>query len=56
MPKFKNKKTGAIVEENLIFYIQKLRNNPNFVELPEKGPKTSAPKENKEENVDTPQE
>lgn len=56
MPKFKNKKTGSVVEENLIFYIQKLRNNPNFVELTEKSSKTSVPKENKEENVDTPQE
>ena len=33
MPKFKNKKTGVIIEENLNFYIEKLRNNPNFKEI-----------------------
>jgi len=33
MPKFKNKKTGAVIEETLNFYIEKLRNNPNFEEI-----------------------
>lgn len=39
MAKFKNKKTGKIVEEHLMFYINKLRSNPNFVEVKEKAPK-----------------
>lgn len=39
MAKFKNKKTGKIVEEHLMFHIEKLRSNPNFVEVKEKAPK-----------------
>lgn len=35
MTKFKNKKTGQIVEENLNFYVEKLRNNPNYKEVKE---------------------
>lgn len=40
MPKFKNKKTGKIVEENLNFYIERLRSNPNFQEVKEDIPKS----------------
>lgn len=36
MAKFKNKKNNQIVEENLNFYIEQLRNNPNFKEVKEK--------------------
>lgn len=43
MVKFKNKKTKDIVEENLIFYIDKLRKNPDFEEIK----KEEKPKENK---------
>ena len=39
MPKFKNKKTGKEVEEHLMFYVEKLRSNPNFEEVKEKAPK-----------------
>lgn len=39
MAKFKNKKTGKIVEEHLMFHIEKLRSNPNFAEVKEKAPK-----------------
>ncbi len=39
MAKFKNKKTGKIVEEYLLFYVNKIRSNPNFVEVKEKAPK-----------------
>ena len=39
MAKFKNKKTGKVVVESLMFYIEKLRNNPNFEEVKEKKPK-----------------
>lgn len=35
MAKFRNKKTGEVIIENLIFYIDKLRNNPNFEEMKE---------------------
>jgi len=36
MTKFKNKKTGKIVEEHLMYYVNKMRSNPNFVEVKEK--------------------
>lgn len=52
MAKFKNKKTGLVVEENLNFYIDKMRSNPNFEEIKEE----TKPKENKktkEEEVET---
>ena len=35
MAKFKNKKTKQVIEENLLFYIQKLRKNPNYEEITE---------------------
>lgn len=35
MTKFKNKKTKKVIEENLIFYIEKLRKSPNFEEVKE---------------------
>ena len=43
MAKFKNKKTKKVIEENLNFYIEKLRNNSNFEEVIEK--KEDKPKE-----------
>lgn len=46
MAKFKNKKTNKIVEENLNFYIEKLKNNENFEEIKEVK-KTSSPKGSK---------
>lgn len=46
MPKFKNKKTGKVVEENLLYYVEKMRNNSNYKEIIEKQPKPVA--ENKE--------
>ena len=46
MAKFKNKKTGKIIEEGLIFYINKLRSNPDFEEI--KG----TPEESKEKKKD----
>ena len=30
MAKFKNKKTGKVIEENLNYYIELLKNNPNY--------------------------
>ena len=35
MAKFRNKKTKEVIEEHLIFYIEKLRKNPNFIEIKE---------------------
>jgi hypothetical protein len=42
MAKFKNKKTGVVIEENLLYYINKLKNNVNFKEMKEEE-KTSSP-------------
>ena len=56
MPKFKNKKTGLVLEENINFYIKKLRDNPNFEEIKEKEAKPKENNKNKEEEVEsTPQ-
>ena len=52
MPKFKNKKTGKVVEEHLLFYIERLRNNPDYKEIVEKQPKPI--KENKEVEKEKP--
>ena len=52
MPKFKNKKTGKVVEERLLYYVEKLRNNPDYKELNEKQPKPA--KENKEVEQEKP--
>ena len=41
MTKFKNKKTGKVVEENLLYYVDFLKKNPNFKEVKEKITKTS---------------
>lgn len=58
MAKFKNKKTGLVIEETLNFYINKMRNNPNFEEIKEESEsKPKQNKKNKEEEVEsTPQE
>lgn len=57
MAKFKNKKTGAIIEENLIYYVNRMRNNNNFVEVNETKENPEKPKEKikKEEVENTPQ-
>ena len=47
MPKFKNKKTGKVVEEHLLYYVEKLRNNSEYKEVIEKQQKKPE-KENKE--------
>ena len=52
MPKFKNKKTGKVVEEHLLYYVEKLRNNPDYIEVKEKQPKPV--KENKEVEQEKP--
>lgn len=36
MPKFKNKKTGKIVEEKLLYYVEKYRNDSNYEEVVDK--------------------
>ena len=57
MAKFKNKKTGAIIEENLIYYVNRMRNNNNFVDVNEtkENPETPTEKIKKEEVENTPQ-
>ena len=52
MPKFKNKKTGKVVEEYLLYYVEKLRNNPEYKEIIEKQLKPI--KENKEVEEEQP--
>ena len=58
MAKFKNKKTGLVIEETLKFYIEKMRKNSNFEEIKEESEsKPKQNKKNKEEDVEsTPQE
>ena len=33
MPKFKHKKTGKIIEENILYYLELLRKNPKYEEI-----------------------
>lgn len=47
MAKFKNKKTNKVVEEKLIFYIERLRNNPDFIEIKDEKPKEEVKEEKK---------
>ena len=35
MPKFRNKRTGKVIEENLLYYVNKYRNHPGYEELKE---------------------
>ncbi len=57
MAKFKNKKTGLVIEENLDFYVTKMRNNPNFEEIKESKETKSKKEIKKEEDVESiPQE
>lgn len=43
--KFKNKKTGKVIEEHLIYYINKYKNHPDYEEIKED--KISSDKDNK---------
>lgn len=59
MPKFRNKETGIEIKENLNFYVEKLRNNPDFEEIKEEKEtkNKNISKKNKEEEVEsTPQQ
>lgn len=42
MTKFKNKETGQVIEENLIYYIDKLKKDKKYKEIEVE--KTSSPK------------
>lgn len=46
MAKFKNKKTGKVIKENLSYYIELLKNNSNY-ELVSDKPKEEKNKETK---------
>ena len=52
MSKFKNKKTGKVVEEHLLYYVEKLRNNPEYKEISDKQLKPE--KEDKEVEQEKP--
>lgn len=52
MAKFKNKKTGEVVEENLLYYVDFLKKNPNFKEVKEKIPKTLIEETKKTDEVE----
>lgn len=45
MTKFKNKKTGKTIEVDLLYYVNQLRNNPDYKEIKEKEAKKEASKE-----------
>ena len=46
--KFKNKRTGKIIEEHLLYYVNKYKNNPDYEVVKEKATKKEI-KNNKEE-------
>lgn len=48
MTKFKNKKTGKVIEENLLYYVNKYRNSSNYEEVVDKK-QTKPVQKNKEE-------
>lgn len=39
MMKFKNKRTGKIIEEYLLYYVNKYKNNPDYEVVKEKATK-----------------
>lgn len=45
MAKFKNKKTGQVIEVDLLYYVNQLRNNPDYKEIKEKESKKDVSKE-----------
>ena len=47
MAKFKNKRTGKVVEEHLHYYVNKFKNDPNYEEVKE-AKKSSEIKKTKE--------
>lgn len=46
--KFKNKKTGKIIEEHLLYYVNKYKNNPDYEEVKEKITKKETKNDKKE--------
>ena len=49
--KFKNKRTGKIIEEHLLYYVNKYKNNPDYEVVKEKTAKKET-KNDKEEVED----
>ena len=49
--KFKNKRTGKIIEEHLLYYVNKYKNNPDYEVVKEKTTKKET-KNDKEEVED----
>lgn len=50
MPKFKNKKTGKIIEVDLLYYVNQLRSNSDYKEIKEKQKEDEKVKEEKSLN------
>ena len=48
MPKFRNKRTGKVIEENLLYYVNKYRNHPDYEEIKEVEENTSKEEKKKE--------
>lgn len=48
MPKFRNKRTGKVIEENLLYYVNKYRNHPDYEEIKEVEKNTSKEEKKKE--------
>lgn len=44
MPKFKNKRTGKIIEEHLHYYVNKFKNDHNYEEVKEEKKSSEAKK------------
>lgn len=51
MTKFKNKKTEKVVEENLFYYVNKLKKNPDYEEVKEDKKTSKKNKEVEEEST-----
>lgn len=45
MPKFKNKRTGKVIEENLLYYVNKYQNHPDYKEIKEEKKSSNENKE-----------
>lgn len=45
MAKFKNKKTGKVIEVDLLYYVNQLRNNTDYKEIKEKETKKDVSQE-----------
>lgn len=54
MTKFKNKSTGKVIEEHLLYYVNKFKNDPNYEELKENAQKNENNMQKSKEVEDKP--